>query len=303
MNEDARLPLDTLLGYLDLEPSGDDTFRAGSPATHAFTRVFGGQLFAQMLIAADRTVDQAKAVHSMHAYFLRPGDQRIPIDFSVERTLDGRSFSNRRVIARQNGKEICNLGASFALDLSGPEYQGWNPEAPTPTSLPQSPYLPEQYTEVMDYVAGDGAIEFRFVDEASAEKPLQSDRWHVWCRLTSPAPDSQVLNSALVAYMSDIFLLETTLRPHAVGWLDDVDFATIDFSMWFHRDFRLDGWHLLSFGAALARAGRALSYGELFNHERTALASMTQEGVTRFKPGRSEDLAELIAERRRTDGN
>lgn len=290
--------LTNLLALLDVEQVDENRFRGTSPATHAFNRVFGGQLFAQMLVAAGKTTTDDRNVHSMHAYFLRPGDQRIPIDFEVVRGLDGRSLSNRRVVATQNGKEICNLGASFAVGGDGPEFQEWRPTAPTPDMLPQHPDLVDQYGEVMSYTAADGAIEFRFESGIGDVNPMSQAKWHVWCRLIGPAPESQILNSALVAFLTDIFLLETTLRQHEIGWLDDVDFATIDFSMWFHDDFRLNGWHLLSFGAAMARAGRSLSYGELFNTDQAALASMTQEGVTRWKPGRAQDLRSRIADKR-----
>lgn len=283
-----------LLELLTLKRTGNDTFVGRSPAEHAFTRVFGGQLFAQMLIAANNTVGDDREVHSMHAYFLRPGHQHTPIDFKVSRGLDGRSFSNRTVIATQEGRQICNFAASFATPAEGPEFQEWQPTVPGPELLQPMPDFREQYEQVMSYVAGTEAIEFRFeegITDRNSDKPGQ---WKVWFRVNGDLPDVQGIHSALVAYASDIFLLETTLRPHDVGWLDDVDFATIDYSMWFHRPFRLEGWNLLAFGAAMARGGRALSYGELFDHDRIALASMTQEGMTRFKPGRAADLGERI---------
>ena len=283
-----------LLDLLTLEQTGDDSFIGHSPAHHAFTRVFGGQLFAQMLIAANNTVGDDRDVHSMHAYFLRPGHQHKPIDFKVSRGLDGRSFSNRTVIASQEGRQICNFAASFAIPAQGPEFQEWQPTVPAPDVLPPTPDLEDQYEEVMSYVAGTDAIEFRFEEGIASRDSQSPGRWQVWFRVNGELPDDQATHSALVAYASDIFLLETTLRPHDVGWLDDVDFATIDYSMWFHRPFRLDGWNLLAFGAAMARGGRGLSYGELFDQNRVALASMTQEGMTRFKPGRAHDLGEKI---------
>lgn len=288
--------LEELLTILKLEQVGDNLFRGYSPGEHAFTRVFGGQLFAQMLMAADLTIGPDRDVHSMHAYFLRPGHQGKPIDFEVRRGLDGRSFSNRTVIATQEGRQLCNFAASFAVPSDGPKFQEWHPDMPEPDVLPREPDLDEQYKEVMSYVAGTQAIEFRFEEGIADSDPENPGRWQVWFRVNGDLPDEQAVHSALVAYASDIFLLETTLRPHNVGWLDDIDFATIDYSMWFHRPFRLEGWNLLAFGAAMARAGRGLSYGELFDDKQRALASMSQEGVTRFKPGRSDHLNRLVRE-------
>ena len=284
-----------VLALLKLEQVGDDQFRGRSPGQHAFTRVFGGQLFAQMLLAADATVGDDRDVHSMHAYFLRPGHQSQPIDFHVHRGPDGRPSSNRTVSAHQADKQICNFAASYAVPSDGPEFQEWQPRVAAPDVLPPHPDLTDQYDEVLEYVAGTGAIEFRFEEGIVDRASKGSSRWHVWFRVNGDLPDRQVVHSAVVAYASDIFLLETTLRTHDVGWLEDVDFATIDYSMWFHRPFRLDGWNLLAFGAAMAREGRGLSYGELFNASGEALASMTQEGVTRYKPGRGEDLRSKAA--------
>jgi acyl-CoA thioesterase II len=283
-----------LLAMLKLEQISENRFVGGSPGRHAFTRVFGGQLFAQMLMAADGTVGDDRDVHSMHSYFLRPGDQHKPLEFEVSRGLDGRSFSNRHVVVRQSGKEICNLTASFAVDAKGPEFQYWAPKAAEPESLPPTLDLHDQYREVLSYVYGKEALEFRFEGDIAEVDPDRPGQWRVWFRLTDELPDRQVLHFAAVAYAADIFLIQTALRPHAVGWLDEVDFATIDYSMWFHRPFRLHGWNLLVFGAAMARDGRALSFGELFTPDRLALASMTQEGMTRFKPGRRADLQERI---------
>lgn len=292
--------LDEVLALLKLEQVDDDRFRGRSPGQHAFTRVFGGQLFAQMLLAADATVGDDRDVHSMHAYFLRPGHQSKPIDFHVHRGLDGRSFSNRTVSAYQDGKQICNFAASFAVPADGPEFQGWRPTVEAPDALPPAPDMHEQYEEVIAYVAGTGTIEFRFGEGIADPRSKESSRWHVWFRVNGELPDRQGVHSAVVAYASDIFLLETTLRTHDVGWLGDVDFATIDYSMWFHRPFRLDGWNLLAFGAAMAREGRGLSYGELFDESGQALASMTQEGVTRYKPGRGADLLAKAARNRQS---
>ncbi|MEI2730126.1 MAG: acyl-CoA thioesterase domain-containing protein [Candidatus Nanopelagicales bacterium] len=224
-----------LLELLTLDRVDDDNFVGHSPGEHAFTRVFGGQLFAQMLIAANATVGDDRDVHSMHAYFLRPGDQRTPIEFEVGRGLDGRAFSNRTVIARQAGKQICNFAASFATPGEGPEFQEWQPTVPAPDVLPPAPDFDDQYAEVMSYVAGTNAIEFRFEEGIAERDPSSPGRWQVWFRVKDELPDDQAIHSAMVAYASDIFLLETTLRPHSVGWLDDIDFATIDYSMWFHR--------------------------------------------------------------------
>ena len=232
-----------LLDLLTLDRVDDDNFVGHSPGEHAFTRVFGGQLFAQMLMAANATVGDDRDVHSMHAYFLRPGDQRTPIEFEVGRGLDGRAFSNRTVIARQAGKQICNFAASFATPGEGPEFQEWQPTVPAPDVLPPAPDFDDQYAEVMSYVAGTNAIEFRFEEGIAERDPSSPGRWQVWFRVKDELPDDQAIHSAMVAYASDIFLLETTLRPHSVGWLDDIDFATIDYSMWFHRPFRLAGWN------------------------------------------------------------
>lgn len=283
-----------VLALLKLEQIDEDRFRGRSPAQHAFTRVFGGQLFAQMLLAADATVGEDREVHSMHAYFLRPGHQGMPIDFHVHRGLDGRSFSNRTVSAWQGDKQICNFAASFAIPADGPEFQEWQPKVQPPDVLPPEPGIPDQYDEVLSYVAGTEAIEFRFQEGIVDRDGQRPARWHVWFRVNGDLPDRQVTHSAVVAYASDIFLLETTLRTHDVGWLDDVDFATIDYSMWFHRPFRLRGWNLLAFGAAMAREGRGLSYGELFDDAGQGLASMTQEGVTRYKPGRGAALLDKV---------
>ena len=244
-----------LLDLLTLEQTGDDSFIGHSPAHHAFTRVFGGQLFAQMLIAANNTVWRRQRCSPMHAYFcvLTP---------TQAHRLQGVAWTRWSQLQQPHGdresggRQICNFAASFAIPAQGPEFQEWQPTVPAPDVLPPTPDLEDQYEEVMSYVAGTDAIEFRLRGGIASRDSQSPGRWQqVWFRVNGELPDDRATHSALVAYASDIFLLETTLRPHDVGWLDDVDFATIDYSMWFHRPFRLEGWNLLAFELRWPEAG------------------------------------------------
>ena len=235
--------LDDLIDLLQLEQLEVNLFRGLSPDEDR-QRVFGGQVAAQALIAAGRTVDRGR-VHSLHAYFLRPGDPRIPIIFDVDRIRDGRSFTTRRVVAIQHGRAIFNLSASFHVPKTGPEHQYAMPDAPDPDSLPTmrerlEPYV-DQFPRRSSSGSGASGPSTRVRRLPRWLNPVPSEREPeqlVWFRANGTLPDDALLHSCIVAYASDLTLLDTAVMAHANSWDDDrFMIASLDHAMWFHRPF------------------------------------------------------------------
>ena len=250
---------------LDLEPIEVNIFRGVSPDEER-QRVFGGQVAGQALVAAVRTVDEPdRSVHSLHAYFLRPGDPNAPILYEVDRIRDGRSFTTRRVVAIQHGHAIFNLQASFQRLEEGLDYQ-----IDMPSGLADPDSLEKLRTDLPQ------AIDVRPVD---VESPHQQ---YVWMRADGRLPDDSNLHTCVVTYASDITLLDTVLRPHNVRWEDQkMMMASLDHAMWFHRPFRADEWLLFVQDTPSTSGARGLARGEIFTAGGTLVVSVVQEGLVR----------------------
>ncbi len=244
--------LDDLIDILELEQLEVNLFRGISPQEDR-QRVFGGQVAGQALVAAGRTVDSDRPVHSLHAYFLRPGDPLVPIVYEVDRIRDGRSFTTRRVVAIQHGKAIFNLSSSFHVEETGPEHQYPMPEAPDPESLPTIRERLEPYSDRFPPAFLDWIRRDRPIDTRSAQLPrwldpapgVREPEQLVWIRADGSLPDDPLLHACVVVYASDFTLLDTAVMAHARSWDDDrFMMASLDHAMWFHRPFRVDEWLL-----------------------------------------------------------
>ncbi|QHC20968.1 acyl-CoA thioesterase [Streptomyces sp. GS7] len=289
--------LKSLLDLLDLERIEQDIFRGQSRAS-VVPRVFGGQVAAQALVAAGRTVPEDRPPHSLHAYFLRPGDPGAPIVYTVDRIRDGRSFTTRRVVAVQHGKPIFHLTASFhAHEAAALEHQEPMPAAPDPMELPTAAevlprhagrYLTPDVAERL--LEARAAIDLRYVDEppyATVGQP-RDPRSQVWFRTHGKLDDAgeiprPLLDVCLVTYVSDMTLLDSILLAHGRGgWaVGDVVGASLDHAMWFHRPLRADEWLLYDQESPTAQAGRGLGQGRIFTADGQLVVSVIQEGVVR----------------------
>jgi acyl-CoA thioesterase II len=278
--------LDDLIDLLELEQLELNLFRGLSPDEDR-QRVFGGQVAAQALVAAGRTVDQGE-VHSLHAYFLRPGDPTKPILYQVDRIRDGRTFTTRRVVAIQHGNAIFNLAASFQPEESGPEHQMEMPEAPDPESLPDPQERLAQVKgdlprEALEWLTRDRPIEMRSVVAGNPFKPVKRPpRQLVWLRASRRLPDDLLLHQCIVVYASDLSLLDTATMPHAIAWNDPhYVMASLDHAMWFHRSFRADEWLLYAQESPTAHGARGFTLGRLFTRDGRLVVSVAQEGLIR----------------------
>ncbi len=287
-----RVPrsLDELVDLLDLETIEDNLFRGRQPET-ALQRVFGGQVAGQALMAASRTMDPERIVHSLHAYFLRPGDTRVPIVYDVERLRDGGSFSTRRVVARQHGRTIFFMSASFHTPEPGFDHQDAAPEdVPKPEDCPTLAEVMERATgRPSDAWAAEwAALDVRYVGDSlrggdeSLRDPAHPARARVWIRAAGELTDETALHSCVLAYASDLTLLGATLVPHRthIG-AGDVQTASLDHAMWFHRPFRADQWLLYDQVSPSASDARGLATGNLFDLDGRLVASVVQEGLIR----------------------
>jgi acyl-CoA thioesterase-2 len=283
--------LDELIRILDLEPIEVNIFRGVSPPEKR-QRVFGGQVAGQALVAAARTVPADRRVHSLHAYFLRPGDPSVPILYEVDRIRDGRSFTTRRVVAIQHGHAIFNLAASFQVDEPGLDYQRPMPAAPPPESLPTFAERFAPYAARMgDWYSRPRAIDLRHVDAPmpAARRPGEPEpaSQRVWLRADGRLPDDPVLHTCVVTYASDMTLLDTVLLPHGLSWLEDrLMMASLDHAMWFHRPFRADEWLLYDQDAPSTSHARGLVHGSIFTASGALVVSVVQEGLMRLIGGR-----------------
>jgi acyl-CoA thioesterase-2 len=272
-------PLDDLVALLDLEPIEVNIFRGLSPDEDR-QRVFGGQVAGQALVAAARTVPPDRFVHSLHAYFLRPGDPTVPILYQVDRIRDGRSFTTRRVAAIQHGKAIFHMSASFHVHEEGLEHSVRMPEVPPPESLPT---FQERYAHMAEQM-GPWFTRPRPID--SRHVPVEGEgsmAQHVWLRADGTLPDDAVLHTCIVTYASDMTLLDTTVLPHGIAWQDGVlQMASLDHAMWFHRPFRADEWLLYSQDTPSAAGGRGLARGQIFTPDGRLAISVVQEGLIRM---------------------
>ena len=281
--------LQGLLDVLDLQAQGVDEqgqdlyVGASQPQPHG--RVFGGQVLGQTLVAAGRTVQTGRQVHSMHGYFLRAGDSSEPITFAVERLRDGRSFSARRVHAIQFGKPIMSMIASFQDQAPGFDHQDQMPDVPGPEDLPTTADLLGQLDHpVARYWARGRPIDVRHVESPIYLQPAQERvaRQAVWMRTVAPLPDDPLLHQAVLGYASDYTLLESVLRRHGASWaMPGFKAASLDHAMWWHRPARADEWLLYTQASPSASGARGLGAGRIFSRDGRLVASVAQEGMLR----------------------
>ncbi len=268
--------LESLVDLLDLEQIEVNIFRGRSPSDWR-QRVFGGQVAGQALVAAGRTVPPDRSVHSLHAYFIRPGDPSTPIVYTVDRVRDGRSFTTRRVSAIQHGKTIFTLSASFHRPEPGIQHTVGMPPVPPPDTIAQL---------ADDGVLAGNSIDLRFVGPSRVDSGGQriADTEHnlVWLRANGELPDDPLLHVCLMTYASDLTLLDSVLRRHGLTWTDgQTTGASLDHAMWFHRPFRADRWLLYDQESPTAAGARGLAWGHVFTDEGELVVSVVQEGLVR----------------------
>ena len=282
--------VDELLSLLQLERLEDNLFR-GESRDIGTRYVFGGQVLGQALSAAQQTVDGDRSAHSLHAYFLRAGDIEKPIIYHVERTRDGGSFSMRRVTAIQHGQAIFNFAASFQVEETGVEHQLPMPSVPKPADIEPDAGLPADALaklppKLQRWCGRSGPFEVRHVyPRDDLNPPKRPPFQQVWFRLSSRAPDNPALHRALLAYASDFHLIGTTMFPHGISFLQrNVQVASLDHALWFHRPFRADEWLLYSCDSPTAQGGRGLARGMIYSEDGRLVASTAQEGLIRLRP-------------------
>ncbi|HET9117500.1 MAG TPA: acyl-CoA thioesterase II [Pseudonocardiaceae bacterium] len=281
----GQVVVDGLVRLLDLEKIEEDIFRGISPKAR-WQRVFGGQVAGQALVAAGRTVPRERAVHSLHSYFIRPGDPAMPIIYDVDRVRDGRSFSTRRVVAVQRGEPIFSLSASFQLDQPGIDHQSEMPHAPAPEELAT---LEERYHDAPEAAAFFRAmprpIDLRYVDDPPWQQQAKGPRdgfTRVWLRANGRLPDDPLLHVCVLTFASDMTLLDSVLVRHGLAaGIDPLTMASLDHAMWFQRPFRADEWLLYVSQSPSASGGRGLASGRFFSRDGRQVASVVQEGMIR----------------------
>ncbi len=278
-----------LLQLLDLEPIEHNIYR-GQNRDIGTTRVFGGQVLAQALVAARRTVEDDRDAHSMHGYFILPGDLDAPIVYFVDRLRDGKSFATRRVTAIQHGRAIFNMSASFQVREPGPEHQEPMPSVPPPEAVePEldlirgiADRIPESLRTLLTQ---DRPLDFRPIDPVDPfdPKPRPPLRY-MWVKTVGRVPDDALSNQAVLAYASDYGLLATALLPHALSIrTPNVQVATLDHAVWFHRPFRADEWLLIAMDSPAAHGARGFARASVFTRDGRLVASLAQEGLTRVR--------------------
>jgi acyl-CoA thioesterase-2 len=279
--------INELIHLLDLEEIEKNHYRAISPS-EGWQRVYGGQVIGQALVAASRTVPDDRRAHSLHGYFLRPGDTTIPILYTVDRIRDGRSFTTRRVVAVQHGQAIFNMSISFQTVEDGFDHQLPMPEAPMPDGLPDeqelradwADSLPEEFRSTL---SRNSPMEIRPVDPVNLLNPDKRPPHQMcWMKARDPLPDDPRLHQCVLAYLSDWSLLDTATLPHAVSFAQtNMQVASLDHAMWFHRPFRADQWMLYVQDSPSASGARGLNRGLIYDRQGVLVASVAQEGLIR----------------------
>ena len=280
--------IENLLSILDLEPLEHNLFRGLSPQV-GWQRVFGGQVIGQALVAAARTVEN-RIAHSLHGYFMLPGDPKVPILYEVDRIRDGKSFTTRRVVAIQHGHAIFSMSVSFQVEEPGLDHQISMPEVTPPEELPSENDIAKLYLEsapapIRRYWEGERPIELRPVDlrhyfGRERLDPVQ----YVWVRATGKLPDDPEIHRCVLAYLSDMTLLDTSLFAHGRSIFDpEIQAASLDHALWFHRPFRADEWLLYAEDSPSASGARGFNRGSLFSRDGRLVASVAQEGLIRLR--------------------
>jgi acyl-CoA thioesterase-2 len=281
--------IENLLAILDLEALEVNLFRGRSPQV-GWQRVFGGQVIGQALVAACRTVEDIadRPPHSLHAYFLLAGDPKVPIIYEVDRIRDGRSFTTRRVVAIQHGRAIFSMSVSFHIAEPGLAHQAEMPKVPAPEQLPSDAEIRERVMPIMPdavrrYYERERPIELRPVEfERYLGKKYPDGRFHVWIRATGPLPEAPAIHQCVLAYASDLMLLDAALIPHGRTVFEKtIMAASLDHALWFHRAFRADEWLLYAQDSPNAFGARGFARGLIFTRDGTLVASVAQEGMVR----------------------
>jgi acyl-CoA thioesterase-2 len=280
---------ENLIDTLTLERIEVNLFRGHAPGDQG-PRIFGGLVIAQALLAAYGTVEKALC-HSIHCYFLRPGDPSVPILYDVDRARDGRSFISRRVTAIQHGEQIFNLAASFQHPETGLEHQGPMPEAPTPEALADERELRRSMVEQLPPLMREMASRPRPIDMRPVEPQLfmaarpSPPEQLVWMRAAAPIGVDPAFNQAVLAYASDMSFLSTSMRPHGMNWqTPGLQTASIDHAIWFHRPCDFNDWHLYVQKSPSASGSRGFNLGEIYSQDGRLVASTAQEGLMRYRP-------------------
>ena len=285
MGEEVN-PLDRALQILDLDQVDEDTF-TGQSLSQLHGRVYGGQVLAQAIIAAVRTVEPTRMIHSLHGYFLRPGDLNEPITFAVERLRDGRSFSARRTHAIQFGKPILSMIASFQEDQPGLEHQDEMPKVPAPEELDSSVAIFGALDHpIAKFFYRNGAFDMRHVQQPlfTGPAPKKQGVQAMWLRARTEVPTDQATQRALLAFACDQVMLEPIMRTHGLSWVTpNASIASLDHAMWWHRDVDLNEWLLFSQETPSGQGGRGLGTAKVFSRDGELLATIAQEGMLRLK--------------------
>lgn len=278
-----------LVALLDIEQLDTDLYR-GARQPGGVGRVFGGQVIAQALQAAQRSTEAPKIAHSLHAYFMRPGNEDYPIIFRVVRDFEGRSFATRRVVAMQQGKPILNMAASFQTPEEGVHHQDAMPDVPGPDELkPESELRRERIDDIPEkfrrHLLRARPIEIRPVHPRAWFNPeKQPGVQHSWMRLVAPIDDDMAMHRAILAYASDMSLLGTSLLPHGMTWIThNLQTASLDHALWFHEPFRADEWLLYTCDSPWAGHARGFNRGKVFTQDGRLVASAAQEGLIRLR--------------------
>lgn len=287
MSETDPNVVDDLVRLLDLETLEVNMFR-GRTSDEGWKRVYGGQVIGQALVAASRTVEEPRPAHSLHAYFIRPGDPEAPILYLVDRDRDGKSFTTRRVVAIQHGEPILNMSASFQVEEPGVEHQFDMPDVPGPEGLidertqllAMADRIPERLHKLW---LRERPIELRHVEPYDPVAPQHlPPRRNIWFRVASPLPDDLALHQCMLAYASDMALLGTSTLPHGISNADPkLQMASLDHALWFHTRFRTDEWLLYSMDSPRAAGARGFNRGSIFTRDGRLVASVAQEGLIR----------------------
>ncbi|WP_413805769.1 acyl-CoA thioesterase [Streptomyces sp. OE57] len=289
VTDDQQAELDELLGVMDIRAVGQDLFR-GPYARRRLPRLFGGQALAQALIAAGRTVPDTRVPHSLHAYFIRPGDSCVPLDLAVKRLHDGGSFTVREVTVSQHGREIVHLMCSFQSPEDGPHYQDVvAPAVPRPDAAPSLEYWLDPHRAMLpDWWSTPHPFDLRFVEEPTGltkgrvREPVQ----RFWMRTAGTPPNDALLHAALVTYASDLTLLDSALFPSGQSWYSDpVDGASLDHALWFHLPPRADAWLMCEQRSPISEGGRAFTTCRMTDLNANLIVSGAQEGLVRSRAG------------------
>lgn len=273
--------VERLIRLIDVEELDTDLYR-GARKPGGVGRVFGGQVIGQALQAAQRSCADGKIAHSLHAYFMRPGDEDHPIIYRVVRDFDGGTFANRRVIAMQKGRPILNMAASFQTPEEGFHHQDSMPDIPGPEELPESDYVPERLRVFLDRIR---PVEVRVLNADTWANELKGEPvQHCWLRIAGRLPDDFGIHRAILGYVSDLMLLGTSMIPHGVGKMaEQLQTASLDHAVWLHEPFRIDEWLLYTTDSPWAGHARGFNRGQIFARDGRLIASVAQEGLIRVR--------------------